>query len=163
VRGARSKWNDNLWRGAWTSTANSKASSVLEDLYYFSFLCVLCTADIDLHSSAEIEDLAARFGVGTPTLQHIIDGLRQPTDHDIRVSKYTLWKYLCSHMSFSKHLNTWRLKYVACSYVWAWLWQDRVGLSFCQCMRTTRQLCTEVLANLLRCKHVWYLFPPLLH
>jgi len=34
----------------------------------------------------KIEDLAARFGVGTPTLQHIIDGLRQPTDHDIRVN-----------------------------------------------------------------------------
>lgn len=57
---------------------------------FTSFLRVLCTADIDLHSSAEIEDLAARFGVGTPTLQHIIDGLKQPTDHDIRVSKYTL-------------------------------------------------------------------------
>lgn len=56
----------------------------------FLFRCVLCTADIDLHSSAEIEDIAARFGVGTPTLQHIIDGLKQPTDHDIRVSKYTL-------------------------------------------------------------------------
>lgn len=98
VPGARSKWNDNLWRGTCPSTANSKASRVLKELYYFSFLCVLCTADIDLHSSAEIEDIAARFGVGTPTLQHIIDGLKQPTDHDIRVSKYTLWN-ICVHTS----------------------------------------------------------------
>ena len=45
-------------------------------------------ADFVFHCSAEIEELAGKFGVGTPTLQHIIDGLRQPTDHDIRVSKY---------------------------------------------------------------------------
>ncbi|KAJ7330759.1 RNA binding [Desmophyllum pertusum] len=34
----------------------------------------------------KIEELAGKFSVGTPTLQHIIDGLRQPTDHDIRVN-----------------------------------------------------------------------------
>lgn len=49
---------------------------------------LLYIADFYLHCSAEIEELAGKFGVGTPTLQHIIDGLRQPTDHDIRVSKY---------------------------------------------------------------------------
>lgn len=38
--------------------------------------------------SAEIEKLAAKNNVGIATLQHIVDGLRQPTDHDIRVSKY---------------------------------------------------------------------------
>lgn len=61
---------------------------MLEELSFFSSFCVLCTADFELHCSAEIEELAGRFGVGTPTLQHIIDGLKQPTDHDIRVSKY---------------------------------------------------------------------------
>jgi len=34
----------------------------------------------------KIEELARKFGVGTPTLQHITDGLKQPTDHDIRVN-----------------------------------------------------------------------------
>ena len=35
----------------------------------------------------EIDKLAAKNNVGIATLQHILDGLRQPTDHDIRVSK----------------------------------------------------------------------------
>ena len=68
---------------------NYTVSRVLEELSFSSPLCVLCTADFGLHCSAGIAELAGRFGVGTPTLQHIIDGLKQPTDHDIRVSKYT--------------------------------------------------------------------------
>ena len=35
-----------------------------------------------------IDHLAAQLKVGTPTLQHIIDGLRQPSDRDIRNSEF---------------------------------------------------------------------------
>ena len=34
-----------------------------------------------------MDELAGQLNVGVPTLHNIIDGLRQPTDHDIRVSK----------------------------------------------------------------------------
>ncbi|RMX59849.1 hypothetical protein pdam_00020341 [Pocillopora damicornis] len=34
----------------------------------------------------KIDKLAAKNNVGIATLQHILDGLRQPTDHDIRVN-----------------------------------------------------------------------------
>ena len=37
------------------------------------------------------EKLARDFAVGLPTLQLIIDGLRQPTDYDIRASKSRAW------------------------------------------------------------------------
>ena len=37
------------------------------------------------------EKLARDFSVGLPTLQLIIDGLRQPTDYDIRASKSRPW------------------------------------------------------------------------
>ncbi|KAL9954080.1 hypothetical protein ACROYT_G041574 [Oculina patagonica] len=47
---------------------------------------VMKTTIDKLLQTRKIEELAGKFGVGTPTLQHIIDGLRQPTDHDIRVN-----------------------------------------------------------------------------
>lgn len=46
---------------------------------YFLLLILFCYVEID--------KLAAKNNVGIATLQHILDGLRQPTDHDIRVSK----------------------------------------------------------------------------
>ena len=46
---------------------------------YFLLLILFCYVEIDR--------LAAKNNVGIATLQHILDGLRQPTDHDIRVSK----------------------------------------------------------------------------
>lgn len=39
-----------------------------------------------LLQSLKIEELAGQLNVGIPTLQNIIDGLRQPTDHDIRAN-----------------------------------------------------------------------------
>jgi len=47
---------------------------------------VVKTAISKLLQSRKIEELADQLHVGTPTLQHIIDGLRQPTDHDIRIN-----------------------------------------------------------------------------
>lgn len=45
---------------------------------------VVKTAISNLLQSHMIDHLAAQLKVGTPTLQHIIDGLRQPSDQDIR-------------------------------------------------------------------------------
>lgn len=47
---------------------------------------VVKTAINKLLQAHNIEQLAAQLSVGTPTLQHIINGLKQPSDHDIRIN-----------------------------------------------------------------------------
>lgn len=53
-----------------------------------STLCFEYVFCFSLFYTAVIDHLAAQLKVGTPTLQHIIDGLRQPSDHDIRISEF---------------------------------------------------------------------------
>ena len=132
---------------------------------------MLCTADFRLHCSAGIAELAGKFGVGTPTLQHIIDGLKQPTDHDIRVSKYTTWQNLCSHVAFNKHqivkkYVAWYSCGIACTKPTAWLWQDRDDPST-YCFFNARRLFINRVPNYWRifcginAFHVWLYVPDL--
>lgn len=56
--------------------------------YLVAVMCFLNLVFFFLFSTAVIDHLAAQLKVGTPTLQHIIDGLRQPSDQDIRNSEF---------------------------------------------------------------------------
>lgn len=78
----------------WTNGKQMRATdSFGGKTFAFCLVAVMCFLNLFFFSFfyiAVIDQLAAQLKVGTPTLQHIIDGLRQPSDQDIRISEFGL-------------------------------------------------------------------------